>query len=67
MWITVSEAANLSGYHPEHIRDLVRDGRIKAQKFATIWQVDRKSLFDYIQEMEKKGEKRGPKGKARSE
>ncbi len=60
-WITTAEAAELSGYHPEHIRELIRDGRVKAQKFATVWQIDRRSLLTYVNAVEKLGKKRGPK------
>jgi excisionase family DNA binding protein len=59
--LSVNEAAEVSGYHPEHIRRLIREGKIKAQKFASVWQVDRYSLQVYIRKTEIKGEKRGPK------
>lgn len=59
--LSVNEAAELSGYHPEHIRRLIRDGKIKAQKFASVWQVDRYSLQIYIRKVENLGEKRGPR------
>ncbi len=61
-WITVQQAAELSGYHIEHIRRLIRMGEIEARKFATVWQVNRKSLFAYIRKAEELGAKRGPKG-----
>lgn len=60
-WITTAEAAELSGYHPEHLRVLVREGKVKAQKFGIVWQVDRRSLMAYMREAEKMGKKRGPK------
>ena len=60
-WITTSQAAQISDYHPEHIRELVREGRINAKKFATVWQVDTASLLNYMASMEEKGQKRGPK------
>ena len=61
-WLTVNEAAEISGYHPEHIRELLRDGRIKKiRKYGPLWQVDRGSLLAYIKEAEKLGKKRGPK------
>lgn len=47
-WITTEEAAQLSGYHPEYIRELIRAKKIKAQKFAVVWQVSRKSLLSYV-------------------
>jgi excisionase family DNA binding protein len=59
--ISVNDAAKLSGYHPEHIRRLIREGKIKAQKFSIVWQVDKSSLLRYVEKAEKIGEKRGPK------
>jgi hypothetical protein len=60
-WLTVSEAAKLSGYHPERIRELMRDNKIIAQKFSIVWQVNRESLLAYLAKMQKLGEKRGRK------
>lgn len=45
--LTIQEAARLSGYHPEHIRRLVRQGKIEAKKFSIVWMVDRESLLEY--------------------
>jgi excisionase family DNA binding protein len=47
-WVTVQEAAKISGYHPEHIRRLIREGAIKARKFSIVWQVNRESLLAYV-------------------
>lgn len=57
-WLTVSEAAKLSGYHPEYIRRLIRDGEIEARKFSIVWQVKRESLTAYIENAESKDDKR---------
>jgi len=62
-WITTKEAAELSGYHAERIRELLRDGKIDGQKFGTIWQVNRSSLTTYVNQMDRKGDRRGPKPK----
>ena len=48
-WLTTAEAAELSGYHPERIRELVRNGKVKGLKFATVWQIDRISLTEYLE------------------
>jgi excisionase family DNA binding protein len=50
-WITTAEAVTLSGYHVDHLRELAREGKIKAQKWGREWQISRASL-------------RGPKTKA---
>ncbi|MEK6753469.1 MAG: helix-turn-helix domain-containing protein [Chloroflexota bacterium] len=60
-WLTVRDAAKLSGYDPEHIRRLVREDKIKARKFSIVWMVDRKSLLAYLDKAQAMGEKRGRK------
>ena len=62
-WITTSEAAEISSYHPEYVRRLLKEERVKGRKFGTVWQISRASLSDYLLVMKKKGERRGPKGK----
>ncbi len=57
-WITTQEAAELSGYHPDHLRRLIRAGVVKGQKFGIVWQVDRTSLLAYMREAEKSEDKR---------
>ena len=60
-WLTVNQAAKLSGYHPDHIRRLVRRGEIDARKFGPVWAVHLESLIAYLRKMELLGGKRGPK------
>ncbi len=60
-WITTAEAVTLSGYHVEHLRELARDGKIKAQKWGREWQISRASLLTYLRKSEELGAKRGPK------
>jgi excisionase family DNA binding protein len=60
-WLTVNEAAKLSGYHPETIRELIRDGKIQGQKFSIVWMVRRESLLAYTKKAQALGEKRGRK------
>ncbi|UCC51237.1 MAG: helix-turn-helix domain-containing protein [Anaerolineaceae bacterium] len=60
-WLTTAEAADLSGYHAERVRELLREQKIKGRKFGIVWQVDRASLLSYIESMEEKGRRRGPK------
>ena len=52
-WLTVNDAAKLSGYHPEHIRRLVRQGAVTAKKFSIVWMVSRISLLAYMKSQEK--------------
>jgi excisionase family DNA binding protein len=61
-WITTREAVELSGYHPDHLRELIRDGKVQARKFGIVWQVSRQSLLTYLDVAKKSGDKRwGPK------
>jgi Helix-turn-helix domain len=60
-WITLRDAAKLSGYHPEHIRKLMRENRIKGRKVVIVWLVSRKSLDAYLREQAQRGERRGRK------
>ena len=60
-WITLRDAAELAGYTENHLRVLLREGKIKGRKFAIVWQVSRRSLDVFLQEQSKKGEKRGRK------
>jgi excisionase family DNA binding protein len=60
-WLTVQEAAQESGYDPEHIRRLIRDGEIKARKLSIIWLIERKSLSEYLKKAQTWGKKRGRK------
>lgn len=63
-WLSVSQAAEMSGYHPEYIRRLIRRGELEARKFSIVWQVRRESLQAYIQDAQKKEDKRyTPKSK----
>lgn len=63
-WITTMEAARLSQYHPEHIRELARENKIEARKFGPVWQVKKESLMLYLQKMKEQGEKRGPRSES---
>jgi excisionase family DNA binding protein len=60
-WLTVNQAAKLSGYNADHLRELIRDGKIKAHKFSIVWMVDRESLLAYKTKAQASGEKRGRK------
>jgi len=60
-WLTVSDAAKLSGYNPEYITRLIRQGEISGRKVSIVWLVDRESLLAYVEKAKKLGGKRGPK------
>ena len=60
-WLTVNEATKLSGYNPEYITRLIRQGKITARKFSIVWQVNKDSLLEYMKKAQASGEKRGRK------
>ena len=60
-WLTINEAAKLTNYHEETIRELARNGKITGRKISVVWQVSQKSLLEYLEKVEKLGGKRGPK------
>lgn len=60
-WITSYEAAQVSGYNPDYIRQLIRSKKVLGRKWGQSWQVNRKSLNEYLTKSEKQGERRGPK------
>ena len=61
-WLSVAEAAERSGYHREHVRELLRTKRVRGRKFAgVIWQIDGNSLADYVAAQQQRGEKTGRK------
>ncbi len=50
-WLSVDEAAEKSGYHPNYIRRKIRDGEIKAEKKGLMWWVDPDSLAAFVAKM----------------
>jgi len=61
-WVTVEEAAELTGYHAEYIRTLTRAGKLTARKFGPVWAINKSSLMTYLKTAEKSADRRhGPK------
>lgn len=63
-WISVSEAAEITGYHPEHLRRLIRQGKLKAVRKGTMFWLDRgelSSFMDETQESRAADQRHGPK------
>jgi len=57
-WITTDEAVELSGYHLVHLRRLLRDGQVKAEKKGGSWWIDRDALLLFIDECKKSSDSR---------
>jgi len=49
--LPIEEVSNLTGYHPEHVRRLVREGRLEAYRIGRMWFVNPDSLDAYVEEM----------------
>jgi len=57
-WLTTREAAELSGYHVNYMRRLIRGGRIKAEKKGAAWWVDASAFRSYIEAAQQKADRR---------
>jgi len=55
-WLTVHQAADVSGYHYNYIRQMIRAGKLEARKFGPVWQVSRTDLLAYIDEAKELGD-----------
>jgi lysylphosphatidylglycerol synthetase-like protein (DUF2156 family) len=61
-WITTQEAAELSGYHVNYLRRLIKRGDIEGRKVSIVVADNRQSLLDYMAQAEQSDDKRrGPK------
>jgi excisionase family DNA binding protein len=54
-WITTAEAAELTGYNLEYIRQMIRRRVIVAEKKGRDWWVDRASIEAHAEEMKQLG------------
>ena len=45
-YVTSEDAAEISGYHVNYIRRLLRQGKLKGRKFGNVWFIERASLGD---------------------
>lgn len=54
-YVSVEEAAELTGYAPAYIRQLLRQKKIQAEKKGIMWWINLDSLKAYKQEMDALG------------
>lgn len=67
-WITAEEAAELSGYHVNYIRRLMRAHKVNGRKAGLMWWVDRDSMRAYLEKVQELGTRRfGPGGMNKAE
>jgi excisionase family DNA binding protein len=62
-YVTTLEAADISGYNPEYIRQLIRAGVISAEKRGRDWWIDREAFTAYLESAQSKSKDRrhGPR------
>jgi excisionase family DNA binding protein len=57
-WITTSEAAELTGYAAAYFRQMIKRGRLKAQKRGRDWFLSKEEVLAYAEEMKQLGSKK---------
>ncbi len=63
-YITTQEAAKLMCYHIDHVRRMIREGDLKAQKVGNMWFVSKASITEYLEQnshLDKYDPRRGKK------
>ena len=58
-YISIKQAAELSGYSERYIRDLIRDDKLDKVKVGSMWFITEASLLDYIALADEKGKSDG--------
>ena len=53
--ISLPEAAELYGFHPEYLGKLARRGRLKAQKIGNLWVTTPHDIEVFISSRQKRG------------
>jgi len=48
-YITVSTAAEISGYNQQYLRRLLREGTLRSKRFGQLWLIDRDDFETYLQ------------------
>lgn len=57
-YVTSEDAAEISGYHVNYIRRLLRQRKLKGRKFGNVWLIERESLQDYLRLVEELGSRK---------
>jgi excisionase family DNA binding protein len=60
--LSIEEASELTRYNREYIRRLIRDGKVEAVKFGTIYVINKESMLAYAKSAGTSDDERtGPK------
>ena len=63
-YITVKNAANLSGYNQQYLRRLLRGNILKSKRLGQLWLIDRKGFIEYLYNAKSSSDNRfGPHNK----
>jgi len=59
-WISLKEAAKISGYSPDYIGEMIRKGKIPGKQvyYNIAWMTTAEALLEYKQREKKKGERK---------
>lgn len=53
--ISLPDAAKIYGFHPRYLAELVRKGRLEAQKLGGVWITTPANVEEYIRSRKKRG------------
>lgn len=53
--ISIPQAAEIYGFHPEYLSKLAKKGRLKAHKIGKMWVTTQIDMEDFIRSRTKKG------------
>ncbi len=56
--LTCTQAAELTGYSPDHISLMLRKGKLRGEKKGRDWFAEASSLYEYIQQNPRPGRKK---------
>lgn len=57
-WVTVVEAADIIGCTAGHVRNLLKDNKLRAEKFGSYWAIERTSVVEVAKTPAKTGRPR---------
>jgi excisionase family DNA binding protein len=57
-WVTISQAAEITGYHVKYLRRLAGQGRIEGHKVNRGWLLNVSSLLAYKAQMDRLGDQK---------